>query len=596
MSDTPAISSGERLAKVMARAGLCSRRDAEEWIRAGRVSVNGQKIMTPAFNVAEGDEITVDGEPLVARSGTRLWLYHKPRGLVVTEKDPEGRPTIFDELESKGLPRVVSVGRLDINTEGLLLLTNDGGLKRVLELPSTGWLRKYRVRAHGTVTQAQLDRLKDGVEIEGIAYGPVEAKLEREQGSNVWIEVALREGKNREVKNVLATLGLEVNRLIRVSFGPFQLGELEAGAVEAVRSKVLKDQLGARLAREAGVDFESEPPEAAASNRPAAPAHGRARRGDAEERQARGRPPGRSSARSFAEGGERPRQGRGDGFPRRADTRGEGRTFGGRPGAAPRERRIHFDDGRTETFEEKSYGRSKPGDGRRGGDEKGGSRGGRSAGPSIGAVRGDRPPTGRPRVGGGDARPPRSGGAPARRPFARDERGEAGGGEKRFSRAPAGAGRPARAERPVRTGDTRPTRNDRPRDAGGAEGRPPRSPRPAGRSPRPEGVARTGGGEGWAPRSPRPAGRSPRPASAPRTGGDKAPRGDRPSSGDRTDRPPRKFGGSRPEKSGGFKPERAGGSRPPRAAGPAAPAGARGPRPTRPGGGKGAGPRRPRDK
>jgi 23S rRNA pseudouridine2605 synthase len=235
MTDSPAAPiAGDRLAKVIARSGLCSRRDAEEWIKAGRVTVNGRKLLTPAFNVVATDVITVDGAPLAEREGTRVWLYHKPRGLVVTEKDPEGRPTVFESVEEKGLPRVVSVGRLDINTEGLLLLTNDGGLKRILELPATGWLRKYRVRAHGTVTQAQLDSLKKGVTVDGVKYGPIDAKLERDQGANVWIEVALREGKNREVKNVLMQLGLEVNRLIRISFGPFQLGDLPVGGIEVV--------------------------------------------------------------------------------------------------------------------------------------------------------------------------------------------------------------------------------------------------------------------------------------------------------------------------------------------------------------------------
>lgn len=254
-------STGDRLAKVIARSGLCSRRDAEVWITEGRVSVNGKKVLTPAFNVTDRDKVMVDGAPLAARQGTRVWLYHKPAGLVVTEKDPEGRPTIFEALEAHGLPRVVTVGRLDINTEGLLLLTNDGGLKRVLELPATGWLRRYRVRAHGSVTQAALDRLKDGIEVDGTRYGPIEATLEREQGSNVWLVVALREGKNREVKNVLGALGLEVNRLIRVSYGPFQLNDIPVGGIETVRAKVLRDQLGKKLADAADVDFDSEMPE-----------------------------------------------------------------------------------------------------------------------------------------------------------------------------------------------------------------------------------------------------------------------------------------------------------------------------------------------
>ena len=247
---------GQRIAKAMARAGLCSRREAEAWILAGRVSVNGEKLASPAFNVVESDDIRVDGEPLRAHERTRLFLFHKPRGLVTTARDPEGRPTIFGALP-KDLPRVVAVGRLDINTEGLLLLTNDGGLARVLELPATGWLRRYRVRAHGSVDQAALDGLREGVTIEGIHYAGIDARLERTQGSNVWLTMGLREGKNREIKRVLELLGLSVNRLIRISFGPFELADLAEGEVVEARTRVLRDQLGPRLAREAGVDFDA---------------------------------------------------------------------------------------------------------------------------------------------------------------------------------------------------------------------------------------------------------------------------------------------------------------------------------------------------
>jgi 23S rRNA pseudouridine2605 synthase len=245
---------GERIAKVIARAGLASRREAEAWIAAGRVAVNGEVVASPARNVTAEDRVTVDGEPLPERERTRLFLYHKPRGLVTTHADPQGRPTIFAALP-KTLPRLLSVGRLDMNTEGLLLLTNDGGLVRALELPATGWLRRYRVRAHGRVSQERLDALRHGITIDGIRYGAIEAQLEREQGGNVWLVFAMREGKNREVKNVLGHLGLAVNRLIRVSFGPFQLGDLPAGAVEEVRTRHLREQLGARLAKVAGVDF-----------------------------------------------------------------------------------------------------------------------------------------------------------------------------------------------------------------------------------------------------------------------------------------------------------------------------------------------------
>src|SRR5712691_3215172 len=246
--------SGERIAKAIARAGLCSRREAEAWIAAGRVAVNGEVIASPARNVTADDRIAVDGEPLPVRARTRLFLYHKPRGLLTTHADPGGRPTIFTALPA-GLPRLISVGRLDLNTEGLLLLTNDGSLARTLELPATGWLRRYRVRAHGRVGQSELDRLRAGITVDGIHYGPIEATLDRAQGSNVWLTFAIREGKNREVKNVLGHLGLKVSRLIRVSFGPFELGNLPPGVVEEVKTRHLREQLGERLAARAGCDF-----------------------------------------------------------------------------------------------------------------------------------------------------------------------------------------------------------------------------------------------------------------------------------------------------------------------------------------------------
>lgn len=247
---------GERIAKVLARAGLASRRDAEEMVTQGRVTVNGRVINSPALDVTKNDVVMVDGKPLPERERTRLFLYHKPRGLMTTHDDPEGRPTVFDNLP-EGLPRLISIGRLDFNTEGLLLLTNDGGLARTLELPDTGWLRRYRVRAHGDVTQAQLDELKNGIEVEGVKYGPIEATLERDQGANVWLVFAIREGKNREVRNVCAHLGLEVNRLIRVSYGPFQLGEIPEGQVEEIRARVLREQLGDKVIEKSGAQFDA---------------------------------------------------------------------------------------------------------------------------------------------------------------------------------------------------------------------------------------------------------------------------------------------------------------------------------------------------
>jgi 23S rRNA pseudouridine2605 synthase len=245
---------GERIAKVIARAGLASRREAEAWIAAGRVAVNGKAIGSAALNVRQEDRISVDGRPLPTRERTRLFLYHKPRGLLTTHRDARGRPTIFANLP-KQLPRLISVGRLDLNTEGLLLLTNDGGLARVLELPSTGWLRRYRVRAHGRVSAEQLAALRQGISVGGVRYGPIEASIDRVQASNLWLTFAIREGKNREVKNVLGHLGLAVNRLIRVSFGPFQLGDLAPGEIEEVKTRVLREQIGERVAALMHADF-----------------------------------------------------------------------------------------------------------------------------------------------------------------------------------------------------------------------------------------------------------------------------------------------------------------------------------------------------
>jgi 23S rRNA pseudouridine2605 synthase len=248
-----------RIAKALARAGLCSRREAERWIEGGRVAVNGETLKSPARDVSPSDRILVDGNPLPAPEPPRLWRYHKPKGLVTTHADPQARPTVFDALPPH-MPRVISVGRLDFNTEGLLLLTNDGALARHLELPATGWLRRYRVRAHGTVAQAALDKLKDGIEIAGTRYGPIEATLDKVQPSNVWLTIGLREGKNREVRTVLETLGLAVNRLIRISFGPFQLLDLQPGAVEPVKRRVLMEQMGPRVAAELGLTDEEEAP------------------------------------------------------------------------------------------------------------------------------------------------------------------------------------------------------------------------------------------------------------------------------------------------------------------------------------------------
>ena len=234
---------GDRIAKVIARAGIASRREAEKLIEAGRVSVNGAVITRAALNVTDKDRVTVDGKPLDAPEPPRLWLYHKPTGLVTTTRDPEGRPTIFDELPPD-LPRVMTVGRLDLTSEGLLLLTNDGGVKRKLELPSTGWLRRYRVRMKGSPQDTDFDPLRAGITIDGEDFQPMTVTLDRQQGSNAWATVAIREGKNREIRRAMQAIGLTVNRLIRTSYGPFQLGQLKPGEVQEVRPRVLRDQLG----------------------------------------------------------------------------------------------------------------------------------------------------------------------------------------------------------------------------------------------------------------------------------------------------------------------------------------------------------------
>ena len=234
---------GERIAKRLARAGLCSRRDAERWIADGRVSVDGKVLDSPALAVTDASDIRVDGKPIPEPEPSRLWRYHKPAGLVTTHKDERGRPTVFERLPPN-LPRLISVGRLDLNSEGLLLLTNDGELARELELPARGWLRRYRVRVHGTVDPARLAALEKGLTIDGVAYGPIRAELDRTQGTNAWLTLSLREGKNREVRRVMEHLGFGVTRLIRIAYGPFQLGELERGQVDEVPRRVLREQLG----------------------------------------------------------------------------------------------------------------------------------------------------------------------------------------------------------------------------------------------------------------------------------------------------------------------------------------------------------------
>lgn len=254
---------GDRIAKVLSRAGIASRREAERMIEAGRVSVNGTQITSPALNVTDKDRITVDGKEVAEPEPPRIWLYHKPVGLVSTDSDEKGRETIYAALP-EDMPRVMSIGRLDLNSEGLLLLTNDGGVKRRLELPATGWLRRYRVRVNGRPTDASLEPLRRGVTVEGEDFQPMTVTLDRQQGANAWLTIGLREGRNREIRRALSEVGLTVNRLIRISYGPFQLGELKPGEVEELRRKVVRDQLGLEL----------EDPSGTAKKKPATPRPG----------------------------------------------------------------------------------------------------------------------------------------------------------------------------------------------------------------------------------------------------------------------------------------------------------------------------------
>jgi 23S rRNA pseudouridine2605 synthase len=256
--DADGEAGGERVAKALARAGVASRREVERLIAEGRVTLNGRLLDTPAVKIGPGDVLSVDGAVVGAAEPTRVWRYHKPSGLVTTHRDPAGRPTVFDALPAH-LPRVISIGRLDLNSEGLLLLTNDGALARALELPSSGWVRQYRARAYGRTTQAQLDTLKDGVTVEGVAYGPILARLDKvqrkagapaESSANVWISVSLTEGKNREVRRVLESIGLKVNRLVRLAYGPFALATLATGQVEEVGPRVIREQLADFIAPE----------------------------------------------------------------------------------------------------------------------------------------------------------------------------------------------------------------------------------------------------------------------------------------------------------------------------------------------------------
>ncbi len=419
IKDTPI--KGERIAKVIARAGVCSRREAEVLVEQGRVSIDGKMVREPGTTVTPAQRVTIDGEALPASEPARLFRFHKPVGVLTTAKDPQGRQTFYDGLPD-GLPRLMPVGRLDINSEGLLLLTNDGGLKRHLELPATGWLRRYRVRVYGRVDTRQLDALADGVTVEGVTYGPIQAKLDSQQASNAWLTFALQEGKNREIRQVCRHLGLQVSRLLRVAYGPFQLGALPEGAIDEVPQKALKEQLGAFLAGLGGPAPALEkrkghgqdparaaakltlqagkPPAAPRRKREAIPVH-------------RSRPPrdDEEPARRPKRGGWSPTE---PAAPERV--RGKAKTWGERPAAPQRE--AEFATARTP-----GQGRARPGGKPTGGRPAGGKptggkpTGGRpSAGkPSGGKPWGDKPSGGRPSGGRPSGKPPGKGPGGARR-------------------------------------------------------------------------------------------------------------------------------------------------------------------------------------
>lgn len=529
-ADAPA--KPERISKILARVGVASRRDVERMIMEGRVRLNGQVLETPVVNATLADRIEVDGVPIRGIERTRLWLYHKPSGLVTTNSDPEGRPTVFDNLPD-GLPRVLSIGRLDINTEGLLLLTNDGGLSRVLELPTTGWLRRYRVRAHGEIDQAALDQLKDGIAVDGVLYGSIEATLDRQQGHNVWITVGLREGKNREVKNILGALGLEVNRLIRISYGPFQLGDLPEGQVIEVRGRTLRDQLGPRLIEDAHANFDAPIYNEVAGEEPTEPDARAERSGDTRERSGwsadkkREDRRGVDVARADTRHGDRKPGGK-PGKP------AGGKSFGGRgrdepgfdedkpkkrpPMGTSRTANVWMAPGARPTTENKARKSSARNDAERLFDKPKPQNDRpvivKRADDDSDWIRADSPPEGRDEKGGdfdrkrsfgdrpdrgGDRRPARSGGE---RSF-----GDRTRGERSFSDKPRGDRKPREeGDRPRGKSFSGEARSERPRGERSVGDRPARGDRPF--SDRPQGERRPRA-EGDRPRGDRPAGDKP---------------------------------------------------------------------------------------
>ncbi len=518
----------ERISKVMARAGVASRRDIERMIMDGRVKLNGKLLDTPVVNVTLADKIEVDGVPIRGIERTRLWLYHKPAGLVTTNMDPEGRPTVFDNLP-EDLPRVMSIGRLDINTEGLLLLTNDGGLARALELPTTGWLRRYRVRAHGEIDQDALDKLKDGIAVDGVLYGAIEATLDRTQGSNVWLTMGLREGKNREIKNVLGALGLDVNRLIRISYGPFQLGDLPERDVVEVRGRTLRDQLGPRLIEDAKANFDApiyNTPAVAAEEEPEAK----------PERRERPRKPEDKRERALS----------------RLDTKRDDRRDDRRDGG-----RMDDDRPKRPALGSRRNANVWMAPGARPLGEKAAAKAEKNA--KTARKRGEAPGSAKPeRSSYGDDRPR------VQINRARDDEGEwirsseivrkpKDEGDEGFGRKRSFGDRPARGERSF--GDRPAARGDRPHGDRPSRGDRPYGDRPRGdRKPREEGDERPRS-FGDRPRGDRPFGDKPRGDRRPRAEGDERPRAKSFSGEARSERPAGKSFGDKPRgKSFGGKP------------------------------------------
>ena len=537
----------DRIAKVMARAGVASRREAERMIIEGRVSVNGKKIDSPALDVLPTDRITVDGKKLEEPQETRLWLYYKPLGLITSENDELGRQTVFDALP-RDMPRVMTVGRLDLNSEGLLLLTNDGELKRRLELPATGWLRRYRVRVNGTPSDMTFDPLRRGVTIEGEDFAPMEIKLDSQQGANAWISVGIREGKNREIRRAMAHVGLQVNRLIRIGYGPFKLTGMDKNQVTEVKRKVLRDQLGGLLTGEVEDKPREMRPRGAAGERAA-----RSDGGDAGPRRFGPKPgfDGKPAGRGF---GDRPRDGQSD-RPARSRGANPAGTDGARPHFGARDDSAGgFGDRPRPAGDKPRWKKSGPGEG--GGRMSGqgdDARPARFAGKPGEA----RKPYGAPRGEGGEGRKPFGGPHPEGKPFGKPRadgdrkpygapRGEGGEGRKPFG-GPRPEGKPF--GKPRADGDRKPYGAPR---GEGAEGRKPfGAPRPEGKSfgkPRADGDRKPYG----APRGEGAEGRKPfggprgdaggKFQGKPRPGGAKlfgAPRGDRPQGGGRPGGKPR---------------------------------------------------------